>query len=374
MIYQLDQADYHTVRPLFEELAKWNFVIDSVLEGTILGRIYVDDPANPESAFFFSAFWYFLAGNPNHQAFNQAINALITSESFGNDPHRGDEDMIFLVCQPDVWQDQFPDLFKEQLPTEIRRYRHLFTELPADWQERLPDGFMVRRFDKELLENQQRKNFDGLDHWMHMYWGAPVEIFLREGVGGCLMHEDEIASWCLTVNVAGDRCELGIETAKEFRLQGLGAVTAMATIDLCLYRGFTTIDWHCGDDHMGSRGVARKAGFVKEREYPAYLYMLDPVTHYAFPGDLRLRGRKYQEAVALYERSMTIGEVSDAVYHNAARAYAMLGDPDKALCHLTMAIDKGWTNLELTRGCEEFQSLRDMPGWEAVLTRLQEQS
>jgi RimJ/RimL family protein N-acetyltransferase len=374
MIYLLEQADYHTVRPLFAELAEWNFVIDSVLDGIVPGRIYVDDPAHPESAFFFSAFWYFLAGNPDHQAFNQAIHTLITSESFADDPHRGEKDMVFLVCQPDSWQGQFPVLFKEQMPTEIGRYRHLFTQLPIGWQEGLPDGFTVRRFDQELLENKQRRNFDGLDHWMHMYWGAPTETFLREGVGVCLMHEDAIASWCLTVNVAGDRCELGIETAQEYRLQGLGAFTAMATVDCCLKRGFTTIDWHCGDDHMGSRGVARKAGFVKEREYTAYLYMLDPVSHYAFPGDLRLRGRRYQEAVALYEKALTIGEASDAVHHNMARAYAMLGDPDKAFCHLNNAIDKGWAKLEFTKGCEEFQSLRSTPGWEAALVRLEQQS
>jgi tetratricopeptide (TPR) repeat protein len=102
--------------------------------------------------------------------------------------------------------------------------------------------------------------------------------------------------------------------------------------------------------------------------------MLDPVSHYTFPGDLRLRGRKYQEAIELYKKAMTLGEVSDAVHHNVARAYAMLGDADKALCHLNNAIDKGWAKLEFTKDCEEFQSLWGTPGWEAVLNRLEQQS
>lgn len=374
MICKLDQSDYNNVRPLFEELAEWNFVIDSVLEGIVPGRIYVDDPAAPKSVFFYSAFWYFLAGNPENLAFNQAINRLITGESFANDPCRGDRDMVFLVGHTVGWQEQFPVLFGDQLPTKHMRYRHLFTELPTDWRKHIPEGFTVRQFDQDLLENSQRKNFDGLEHWMRMYWGAPTETFLQQGVGVCLMQNDEIASWCLTVNVAGDCCELGIETAQGYRLQGLGAVTAMATIDQCLRRGYTTIEWHCSDDHMGSRGVARKAGFVKEREYPGFLYMLDPVSHYTFPGDLRLRGRKYQEAVTLYEKAMAIGEVSETVHHNAARAYAMLGNSEKAFGHLTAAINQGWTDLVFTSDCEEFELLRATSEWNAILARQQEQS
>jgi tetratricopeptide (TPR) repeat protein len=102
--------------------------------------------------------------------------------------------------------------------------------------------------------------------------------------------------------------------------------------------------------------------------------MLDPVSHYAYPGDLRLRGRKYHEAVALYERAMAIGQVSAEVHHNAARAYAMSGDPDKALHHLAAAVDEGWTDLEFTEGCEDLQSVRDRPDWEALLLRLQQHS
>ena len=117
--------------------------------------------------------------------------------------------------------------------------------------------------------------------------------------------------------------------------------------------------------------MAERAGFVKESAYPAYLYFLNPVNHYVVPGNLLMRGRKCRDAIERYEAAMAMGDVSNEVYYQAARAYAMLDETNKAIAYLNTAIDKGWSDCNAIRTCEEFQTLHDAPEWQVILDRMQ---
>ena len=295
MIYQLDQNNFDKVRPLFAELEEYNFSISGVLNGNYPGRIYVDDVDKPQTAFLYSSFWYFLTGNVNNDKFNQAIKVLIESEDFANDYVRGDKGMMFMAYHPAEWNNQVPSLFGGHPPFEVPRRRHLFEQISFDWRERIPEGFTVRRIDKNLLENDQLANIEGVRHWVNTYWGAAVDVFHQRGVGVCLMRDNQIASWCIMVNVAGKCCELGVETAYDFRQQGLGTIAVAATVELCLDEGFTSIDWHCNIDHLGSLGVAEGAGFVKERDYISFRHFFDLERHVAFAVENRYGKNKTKD-------------------------------------------------------------------------------
>jgi RimJ/RimL family protein N-acetyltransferase len=300
---------------------------------------------------------------------------VITSDEFAIDPCRGDKDMVFTFCDSDDWLDQFPVIFGERQPFAVMRTRFEFQQLPSDWREQLPDGFSIRRIDKALLENKQLKNIEGVHHWLDLYWGSPIGAFLDYGAGVCVMDgDDTIAAWCLTVNVTGECAELGIETALEYRRRGLGALAARAAVDACLQQGLTTIDWHCSSDHMGSRGVAQSAGFVRERDYPGYIYFLNPVNHVAVPGDILLRGKKYQDALDRYQKAMIMGDAPNWVYHNAAMCCAMLGVKAAALGYLAKSIRRGWQNIALTETCDEFQGLHELPEWSKLVARMKKEN
>jgi len=376
MLKLLDKTDDGKVRSLFAELETYHLAIGGVYAGIRAAKVWVDDLQNPRSAFMYSGHWYFVVGRPDNADFNHDLHALIMSPEFANDPFRGSPEEMFLHCYPLAWRDQFPVIFGERLPHYLARSRYLFERFPFDWRTRIPEGFTVRRIDRELLENSSLKNIQSVNGMVRHSWGAPsVETYNRQGVGACILHENTIASWCLTVNIAGNACEMGIETDSDYRRLGLGTLAAMAAVDWSLQQGLTVIDWHCDDSNAGSRGVAEKAGFVKQWEYVNYPYFFDAGIHFTLGGDYCLAEKRYQEAIDWYKKAFANWPTPDAwLYHDAARAYAMVGDRDTAFRHLNTAVDNGWKNLRFTQNCAEFRSLHDTPEWAAIIARLQEKA
>ena len=56
----------------------------------------------------------------------------------------------------------------------------------------------------------------------------------------------------------------------------------------------------------------------------------------------------------------------------AARASAAMGESDAALDHLGKAIDRGWSDIEVTEACIEFGPLHGTARWLALLDRMGE--
>jgi hypothetical protein len=57
-------------------------------------------------------------------------------------------------------------------------------------------------------------------------------------------------------------------------------------------------------------------------------------------------------------------------YHMAARAWAAVGNADKALAYLNEAVDHNWPYRAFTEGCAEFELLLGLPQWAAILDRM----
>ena len=138
----------------------------------------------------------------------------------------------------------------------------------------MPTGFSIERLDQELLDRPGICIPEHVPQWMVHNWGS-VDSFLRRGLGFCAVQGHEIVSWCLTDCRSGNACEIGIRTHQEYRRQGLATRTVSATVEECRCQGLTTIGWHCHETNLGSRGVAEKTGFMKEREYMSYLCHAD---------------------------------------------------------------------------------------------------
>ena len=77
MITELLAADFDRARPVFGPELAYNLIIDAVLDGSSPGRVWVDDPAAPRSAFLWGAEGWYLGGAADNAAFNRALNALI---------------------------------------------------------------------------------------------------------------------------------------------------------------------------------------------------------------------------------------------------------------------------------------------------------
>ena len=369
MIYKLKESDYEKARPIFKEL-KYNLIISAVIEGTSPGRIYVDNMCHPHTAFLCSVEGYHLAGYDNNAEFNAALNQLITEIILTGDTVREGEESIDLCIHPDTWEAKLRNIFAIRTPLQNNRRHYACSELKFDWKDQVPDGYSVQPIDEKLTERPSLKIPDHVYYWMKTSWGS-IDDFMQNGFGFCTLHGDEMVSWCIADCVSGNQCEVGIHTAEDYRRHGLATLTVAATIDYCLSHGFTSIGWHCNDDNIGSWKTAEKVGFEKTRDYVHHYCMFDESHNLAETGLSCFKAKQYKECAEWYEKVFAMGgDYPHYYYYLAARAWAALEYNDTAIKYLNTAIDKGWTAIDHTKKCEEFNSLHGTKEWNGVLRRL----
>jgi RimJ/RimL family protein N-acetyltransferase len=269
MIHELKRDDYESARPLFRPL-RYHLTSAAVLDGNSPGRVFVDDPAQPGTAFMLSPEGSYLAGDPDNDVFNQAFNRdVVSRRTLGEDVR-----VLFLVVHPERWRDRLPSLLAPHAPVTMRRRHYVCRTLRCDWRARLPEAYAVHRIDRALLDSARLTVPDHVMGWVENNWGS-IDRFLQGGFGFATVSEGEIVSWSLADCVSRDQCEIGIHTVPAHRRRGLATATAAAAVEHALSHGFAMVGWHCPEDNLGSIGTAERVGFWRERDYAAYYAFLD---------------------------------------------------------------------------------------------------
>jgi RimJ/RimL family protein N-acetyltransferase len=269
MISELRPPDYERVRPLLQPL-RYHLTSAAVLNGNSPGRVLVDDPGRPRSAFVLSPEGCYLVGAPHNGPFNRSLNeAIVRERALGDDVR-----VLFLVTHPEGWRRRLSAILDPLPIVEERRRHYVCRTLRRDVPASPPEGYVVRRIDRSLLEDAGVTVPSHVMGWMENNWGS-IEHFLERGFGFAAVHGREVASWSLADCVSGDGCEIGIRTAPVHRRRGLAAVTAAAAVEHALSRGFAMVGWHCPEDNLGSIRTAQKVGFRRERDYVAHYARLD---------------------------------------------------------------------------------------------------
>jgi GNAT superfamily N-acetyltransferase len=269
MIYELDKMDYAKARPLFRAL-EYHLASAAVLDGNNPGKVFVNDRSNPQTAFMTSPEGCYLAGSPDSDAFNRALNHAILSGQVFDRPVG---ELVF-ICHPERWQERLATMLAPWRPVTIPRRHYVCRRVRYDWRANASPGFAVQRIDAALLSRPGLAIPDHVTGWAENNWGSLVN-FVQDGFGFATVHADEMVSWSLADCRSGDACEIGIHTAEPFRRRGLAAITAAAAADFALSHGFATVGWQCSLDNLGSIGTAEKVGFEKEREYTMHYVVLE---------------------------------------------------------------------------------------------------
>jgi RimJ/RimL family protein N-acetyltransferase len=274
-----------------------------------------------------------------------------------------------LAVYPETWEAMLPQLIPTHEMERIERYHYLCRAVKFDWHNHLPEGYTVCRVDRTLLADPDVVFPDAVREWMdigEIWWTE--ENFLSKGVSFVVLHEDQGVAWCTPDCVAADRIDVGVITDRAHRRRGLAAVAVAATVEHCLSHGFSAVGWHCNAANVGSWKTAEKVGFERKREYAYYYYMYDPVDHLAELGWYFYQRGEYGKTVQYYEQVFSLrDENPDYYYHLVASAWALLGNREKALEYLLVALDHGWTNVEWTKQQKEFAILHSTPEWNAIL-------
>ncbi len=183
MIYELNNPDYEKVRPLFHPLA-WHLTSAAVLDGNNPGRVFVDDPANPQTAFMFSPEGCYLAGNPDNEAFNHALNHAIYAGEVPGERVSA----LFFVYHPESWEVRLAALLDPRPPIRMLRRHYVCREVKYDWRANLPDGFAVHRINQALLNQAGLRIPAHMHNWMGNNWGSTAG-FLERGFGFVTIHD-----------------------------------------------------------------------------------------------------------------------------------------------------------------------------------------
>lgn len=368
MIKELTKSAFKKVKDLFTPF-DYQVIIDSLLEGDSEGRIWVDDLVSPKSALMLSTQGYFLVGDPNNGSFNEGLRDLILEfiDTRYFPFYEGCENFFFYTTEE--WIPRFPILFPTRQPFEIHRNHFIImNEAPLfDWKTCLPEDYEVKQVDATLEIEKYEFEVD-VKKWV----GQEINAMIRRGYGACISHKNRIIAWCNADCAFGDRCEIGIFTSKKYRKRGFGSITVAAAVEFSFKAGFRTVGWHCEDHNYGSIGVARKVGFTKKLDYIMYSCMFDEAEHLA---ELAMRlfwNEDYHGSIELFEVAFGMGTVAVWFYYLAARAYAILGDMGSALKRLKDAAHLGWTGVEQTENCAEFEPLHDIKQWNEILVQIKE--
>ncbi|HEX8681527.1 MAG TPA: GNAT family N-acetyltransferase [Ardenticatenaceae bacterium] len=274
MIHALPRDGHEKARALFLG-PHLELVIDAVIAGNHAGTIWVDDLAHPSTALMWDhSYSYYLAGAADDAEVNEALARLVTERLFPE--ARARQIGVFKVyAASGEWEQTLEMLFPNR--SLVRRWRVFYTfsclKVP-DWRKRVPDGFSVRRIDRETLEASALKNVAAVTEEIELMWNS-VEAFLRRGFGFWMVAGDEIVCWCTAEYASAGKCGIGIETVEAHQMRGFATLTAAAFAEHCVAEGITP-HWEAWRANAPSVAVAEKVGFEKTVEFAVYVGRIGP--------------------------------------------------------------------------------------------------
>ncbi len=246
----------------------YHLAIDSMLDGNTPAWVYADDPYAPRMAWAWDLQGeMYIAGEVGDMETSRALARVISGKVL---PHVRGRHIPCLTLSYDrpAWGARLGVLFPK-LKTEPAQHRYYAFARPAlDWQAAQPAGSELCRLDEALLARRDLRNMEQVAGWVDSFWRTR-EDFFRTGFGFCLLRENAVAGWCLSVFASGKAYELGLETAPEYRRQGYAAAIAARCVAFCAEQGLTP-HWHSEEENIPSWRVAEKVGFVNPTAYTVY--------------------------------------------------------------------------------------------------------
>ena len=370
MFHELTPDQFSGIRPLFAGF-DYSLSLQAAIEGVNPGRIFVDDVESPRTGLALTVEGYLLAGEHDDPEILEALRQFLRDSIFTGKVYVNGADSLSLAVHPEAWEARLPELIPTYDALRLPRYQYLCRRVALDWQSSLPEGYTLRRIDRELLANPDLALSEDLgEEEIEAYWGS-ADHFLERGIGFCVLHGAEEVAHCTADCAAGTQVDVGVFTAPAHRRKGLAAAVVAATVVHCLSHGARQVGWHCNVENTGSWKTAERVGFERNREYVYYYYAYDKVEQWLELGWRHLRDGHYASAARYYEQALAARDDHPEVYyHGAALSWAHLGEADRALAMLSAAADRGCRHADWARRQAAFGQLHGRPEWECILARM----
>ena len=244
MLFELE--DTSKVKELF---AKWEETLIFSCLQKIMGKIYVTDLQQPQSAFAFVGCFGFYAGAPDREIVMNKPDGFVIMV-----PQNKEWERLIEECYPSakkvtryaIRKDTVFD--KNKLQNEIRK---------------LPDGYELQKLEAEMydkcLENPATADFVSA-------FGSK-ENYLQIGRGMVVLKDGQIVSGASSYTRYREGIEIEVDTIASERRKHLATIACAALILNCLEEGLYP-SWDA--QNINSVRLAEKLGYKFDHEYVAY--------------------------------------------------------------------------------------------------------
>ncbi|MBX3001303.1 MAG: GNAT family N-acetyltransferase [Caldilineaceae bacterium] len=236
------------LRDLFDVSQPMAIRCFAVLDGSIRGQIWTDDPIRPtwgavkEAAFD----TLFLGGRPTANIVYEIVEELRNQQgvAFALWPDHPFNHLLPRSPDFDDWELEFTD---RSHSADLGPYLSV------------PEGCELRPIDATWLARCRY-------HDIYIAYFGSAEQTLAQGFGFCLVKGEDLLSEAFAAEAALGMIELGTITGEPYRRRGYATVVCAHLALECEARGYRTY-WNCAKNNQASATLARKLGHQTEKEF-----------------------------------------------------------------------------------------------------------
>ncbi|MFX0093782.1 MAG: GNAT family N-acetyltransferase [Candidatus Hodarchaeota archaeon] len=388
---ELKPDEFKIVLPYLTNLLKYNYIIYSVIDGSVTGRIFVNDTKNIETVLLWdqtNCAGIYIEGKYTPEItkqMNRVIHDIIIPEGISIEDTK---DITSCYHPIEIWEDKLADeVFKG---IDVRKHQRKFFTFDKgvnqilQWKQNIPSGFQMIKFDEKshLFKNKDLENLERV---------IDMVRYSDDKFGCCIVDEKEniIASWCTSDWRSGIYIEFGVGTHENYRKRGFGSACAAAALEFAFERGYEHVGWHCWDDNIASAKTALKAGYVHERTHPVmhfwyntYDNMIVAAFSYYNRQDYKkaldyfhcVKKMRKEQANDLNTADLNTDEYYKWLHLRAAGCYSRLNREEEAFSSLETIIDLGLDDpkdfLTKLEEDEDFFNLKESPKFQKLLEQV----
>ncbi|WP_010280858.1 GNAT family N-acetyltransferase [Bacillus timonensis] len=275
MISELKKIDFHKCKDLLNEQGQ--IEARAVVEGVNPGRIFVDDVDSPSSGLIWlgNNDGFIFIGNERNEGFNTQLNHFIDAVIV---PEARKVGLTWFegIGNHSNWDETIKNVFKDRVLGSWNQRVYTLQKIVYKGTSNLTieEGYNIVQISEVLYNNSDKsiKNIEFLHSKIEEFWSLP-EKFFSEGVGYCVVYNNEIVSVCFSGFVVDNVHCIDIETLKEHQSKKLAQKVALAFVKECLDNNLVPY-WDCMESNNPSIAVAENIGFRNVFNYKGYEFKL----------------------------------------------------------------------------------------------------
>ena len=217
-MYYLEPKDYDKIHNILKASFKTPTFAFSVVNHVIEGSVYVNDRMRPTSGFLrIPAGDYYVFGKGNDGVFNKSLYRYFVENVYGKEKR-----FTVLLHRPTgrLFDETFEPYVKKMMRS---KYRFVASKVPSKYN--LPDLYELKDFNSDALRKSKNLN----ESYIVDYWGSESH-FLKNGLGVCVIHKENIVAECVSIFHSGTIAEIDIVTNPSYRGRGLGKIVGQEFI------------------------------------------------------------------------------------------------------------------------------------------------